>query len=318
MNYLVFFILAFLEFLFMLVLTKELDHIKEYVSINYSSFQFSNHLDKPIGLNILIRILVPVIYIILVSGILYEIEKSWLVEKIYLITVFYYIIKWINIIFVLRRKDLYNWKAEIVLSVVSISICLIIYYTFITKTNQIFVSIDELRDGIWVSIIIFIFVVIKDRIYNNMKTNNREEKKRKDKYIKNKYLYFKDKYDDIITTKNDQLKNITYSILLYENYNRPFAYRILEYIKFFFTRKATLGIMQVETRRVITDRTSVKKGYKIIKNQYLKTKEEYIKNNKNLDAYFIKDVVQKYNKGKEYCNEVIYIMTTIESINDKL
>lgn len=317
MEYIFFLVLAFIEFIFMLFLTKELDYIKEYISIQYSSFEFASTEDKPNGLNVLIKILVPVIYIIIVSGILYETHQDWLVKNIYFVTIFYYILKWINIIFILRRKDLHDWKADILLSIIGTLISIIIYYIFITRTNQIFVSIEEIRDGVWVSIIIFIFVIIKNNIYNNMKTNHREQEKRKYKYIKNKYVYFKDKYGDIIRTKNEELKNITYSILLYENYNRPFIYRIMEYIKFIFTRHATLGIMQVSSRTFISSRTSVKRGYKLIKDEYYKLRKKYIRKHMLLDIGFIIDVISSYNNGREYSDEIVYIMTIIEKINNE-
>ena len=60
MEYIIFLALAFIEFIFMIFITKELDHIKEYVSIQYSSFEFASTEDKPNGLNVLIKILVPV------------------------------------------------------------------------------------------------------------------------------------------------------------------------------------------------------------------------------------------------------------------
>ena len=150
-----------------------------------------------------------------------------------------------------------------------------------------------------------------------MKTNYKEQEVRKYKYIKNKYLNFKVKYGDIIKTKNKELSNITYSILLYENYNRPFIYRMTEYIKLIFTGRATLGIMQVSSRTMISSRTSVKRGYKIIKNNYYNLQRKYKKENLPLDIDFIINVINKYNNGRKYADEIVYIMTIIEKINDE-
>ena len=136
MEYIIFLALAFIEFLFMILVTKELDHIKEYVSIQYSSFEFASTEDKPNGLNILIKILVPPIYIILISGILYEINQEWLVKNIYLVTIFYYLMKWLNIIFILKRKDLHDWKSDIILSIIGTVLSIAIYYIFIIKTVE--------------------------------------------------------------------------------------------------------------------------------------------------------------------------------------
>lgn len=319
MRYIIFAILAFVEFVFMTMLTKELDHIKEYISIQYSSFEFSSREDKPTGLNILIKVLVPVIYIIIIAGILYEVNLEWLISDIYLVTIIYYFIKWLNILFLLKRKDLHDWKTDVILAVISTILSVTIYYTFIIRTKQIFVSVEEIRDGVWVSIIIFIFVVIRDNIYNNVKTKHIEEEKRKFKYIRKKYLYFKDKYSDIINTRNKKLAYITYSILLYENYNRPFFYRGLEYIKFIFTRRPTsLGIMQVTSRTLISSKTSVKKGYKIIKNEYYRLKKKYRRDNRPLDIFFITEVIKKYNNGTKYCGEIFYIMEIIKKVENEM
>lgn len=43
----------------------------DYISVNYTSFRFSISKDSPTGLNIIIKIFSPAIYIVILSGILY-------------------------------------------------------------------------------------------------------------------------------------------------------------------------------------------------------------------------------------------------------
>lgn len=228
-----------------------------------------------------------------------------------MITIFYYIIRWGNIIFVLGRRELHDWKAEFITSIIGIFLNIIIYNIFIIKTTQIFISIDQLRDGIWLGIITFFFILLRNYIYNHAHTNALESEKRKEKYILKKYEYYKNKYDDLIKEDNKQVEAIVYGIMIYESYNRPAFYRLFEYIKCIVTGEATLGIMQVKSRVWISNKTSVKKGYKIIKDAY--------------DYYFtesiyefdlpIRNVIAEYNLGTYYVDEILYI---IEVINNEI
>ena len=61
----------------------------EYLHLKYSTFEFSNE-NSENGLNILIKMFFPTIYLILVSGFLYNLNLIELNSNIYLITIFYY------------------------------------------------------------------------------------------------------------------------------------------------------------------------------------------------------------------------------------
>lgn len=314
MKYIFFIGLAIFEQVLMLIITKEIIHLQyEYISIRYATFKFADKEEKFCGLNILIKLFFPLIYMIILSGIFYNINRQELVNDIYLVTIFYYILRWLNIIFILNRKELHDWKSEIIISIIGIIINIIIYDTFITKTTQIFISIDELRDGIWIGIITFFFVVLRDFVYTHAHTNALKSEQRKENYILKKYEYYKNKYDYIINEDNKQIENIVYGIMIYESYNRPAFWRIFEQLKCVITGEATLGIMQVKSRVPISDKTSVKKGYKIIKDEYNKkaSKEYY-------DEYEqLRDVISVYNLGSSYTDEILYIIEVI-NMNDSI
>lgn len=309
MKILLFLGLAVIEYIIINFLTTKITKLKEYVTINYSSFEFSDIGAKPYGLNILIKIICPTIFIIILAGIFYNFKLNSFVEDIYLITIFYFLIRWFIIIGVLSRKELTNWNREIVIFIITISINLFLYYFFIKKTTQIFISLDELRDAIWISIITFIIVIIRDFVYNYIYIDNDKQEYRKEKYILKKYEYFRNKYDDIITTKNKELHEIVYAIMIYENFNRPFLIRIVEKIKLLFAGEATLGIMQVSSRVPINDRTSVKLGYQILKKSYFDNRKHIKEKDK-----ILRETVSSYNYGEKYLNEVLYIKEIISNM----
>lgn len=307
-RYLVFIGLALVEQIIMKILTKEIVHLQyEYISIKYSEFKFADKTDKPYGLNVILKLFGPVIYMVIIAGIFYEIGRHYLVEDIYLITIFYYFIRWINIIFILERKELNDWKKDIVVCTLGMILNLIVYQMFIIRTDRIFLSIDELREGVWLGIITFLFVLARNHMYNNIYVKAKESVNRKEKYILNKYKYFYNKYKNIIEENNKELESLIYSIMIYENYNRPPLFRVLEYIKCIASGEATLGVMQVKTKKIISNRTSVKQGCKIIEDNY----DKYNVSIQNQDE-LISKILASYNGGSCYKDEVLYIREVIE------
>lgn len=306
MKLLIFLLLALIEYIIITILTKKIINLKEYITINYDVFNFSPIGERKCGLNILIRIIVPTIYMVICSGIFYKLNMDNVVSNIYLVGIIYFVIRWIAIIFIYDRKDLNDWKSEIIISIISTIINIFIYYFFIMKTKDIFISVEELKNAVWISTITFIFLIIRNYIYNYIKVDEKNSEKRKAKYISKKYKYLKHKYDHIIKTEDEYLKNITYAIMIYENYNRPFAIRIIEYIKFLYVGEATLGIMQVKTSKIITSEKSVISGYNKIKEKY----NEYKEKCKNEDE-ILEKIVLDYNYSFEYYKEIQYIISVI-------
>lgn len=89
--------------------------------------------------------------------------------------------------------------------------------------------------------------------------------------------------------------------MIYENYNRPPLVRLIEYIKFFISGTASLGIMQITSEKFINNNESVKLGYKMIRDTYYSINKK-VKLEKRL-----KKVIFMYNKSNKYIEEVLSI-----------
>ena len=321
MKFIIFLGMAIVEYIIITIVTSRISKMKEYITINYDVFRFKKIGERKCGLNILISIIFPLIYTTICAGILYKLNYDNYVEHIYIVNILYFFIRWIMISFVFEWKILNDWKSEIIEFIVCNILNILLYYFFIIKTKDIFVSIDELKKAIWIGIITFIFVVIRDYVYDNIKINNMNSEERKRKYILVKYNKFKSRYGYIIDTEDQILKKIVYAIMIYENYSRPRIIRKLEYIIFFIKGEASLGIMQFKTSDYINDEESVKRGYFKIKNQYEKLKKELAdeeievnKNNKRYKNKVIMRTILNYNDSYKYYEEVNYIMSVINSI----
>ena len=102
-EFLFLFLFSIIEYILTNVITNCINIINyEYATLKYTSFSFSTSKDSPTGLNLIIKIFWPPIYIVILSGILYNLGCNDLVKKIYLVTMIYYAIKWLVCIIILE------------------------------------------------------------------------------------------------------------------------------------------------------------------------------------------------------------------------
>ena len=146
-------------------------------------------------------------------------------------------------------------------------------------------------------------------------------------YINSNYQGMKTKYGGIIQqkVKDQRIEALVYSIMIYENFNRPKLRRLLENIGFRLGRCKTLGIMQVTTTKLINDRESVELGTKKILDDYQatydETKEKMTSSDESSNGeqsneepspyVLIEGTTKKYNPDDDYAEQV-------RSIYDKI
>lgn len=115
------------------------------------------------------------------------------------------------------------------------------------------------------------------------------------------YAKFKTKYYKEVKTKKKELIPLIYSIMIYENYQKPRLIRKLEKYKL-FNKQSKYGIMQVNSNKYIDDSSSIKLAIK---------KLEQLSNDKN----DIKEIVSSYYKS--YKKEIIFIYKEIINFDKK-
>ncbi len=171
----------------------------------------------------------------------------------------------------------------------------------------------------WILIAAFLYAHI-----NQIHMGEARAIKRKDNYINSRYKKFKSKYGNIIEPffQNHFYEALTYSIMIYEDFNRPFMIRMIEYAKFFITLKPlTLGIMQVTTDRCINDKQSVNLAIRMIKeniDSYLTAERANLEEGETLQIYtssLIHYVAQRYNGGDgNYGSEISKVFDKLNEI----
>ena len=285
---------------------------KHSYSIGYISISVFVKAEEAPALNFIIRVLTPVVYLLIVSTILYALNLDKYVINFYLVSC-YYILFRLCVNLITDRGLLLNWYRQIIYWVSIVALSYIVYEKLIVCKQNLFPDLTTIGNELWIIILLFIY-----QLFNKAKFSAEGTVKRKERYLKRTMTKFQRKYSSIINEKidNDQLKGIIYSILIIENFNRPKIVRLLEYSLFFITKKPhTMGVMQYYSSKYINDEQSVILGIEKIKNGYNQLVEQY--ENGTIEYYewnFKSKIANIYNTGTDYSDDVV---TMWEKIMEK-
>jgi len=216
-------------------------------------------------------------------------------------------------VFAFSRFHLVNWVREFFLWVFSIGLSFLIYEGLIKNKLNLLPELSDLKNQFWILLIMFIYSA-----FNQLDFSQQATVRRKQNYLNIVYLENKQKYGAIVSTYSIDvlLESFIYSVLLYENFNRPRFVRVIEKITFPWFSKS-LGPMQVQTNMMITDADSVRTGAERIMKSYLnaldsakeKAREKEIEFDPFKDnshrQYVLYKISSAYNKDDEYLNGIM-------------
>lgn len=253
------------------------------------------------------KILIPVIYILILSGLCSEIKSN-----IYLIVVFEVILHNFYTNNIINKDILVNKKDYFINSLISVVLSISIYDYYISKVDYIFPLASEFRSLLWFLIIIFIYNLFKNNIVKNENTKKSNFIERKREYVVVMYAKLKNKYYKLIKSKYLIINRLVYSIMVYENYKTPGFCRKINVIKNRFVRKeCKYGIMQVESSCEIDDEKSIKLSI-------AKLEKDYSKLDKKLkDIDVLKTLLSDKYSIKEDINDVIDIYNEINEFENR-
>lgn len=267
------------------------------ISIGYMQMSVVIKADSAPAFNFLFKVLAPLVYLILVATLCQQIGLSDFTNKCYLIVIFYWIFRALWIICT-GRGGLINWTEQVAYWICSIGLAIWIY-SIIERVDKILPDPRSLLDQVWILIIVFIYSIL-----NKVQLSRDKTIKRKENYIEKRYNKFKKKYDNIIKSffNNDFYEAVTYSIMIYEDFNRPIIVRWIEYLSFLISRKThTLGIMQVITSKYINNEESIRIAIRKIKDDGEKIQEKKY----DYKSSFAYAIAEQYNGGDySYAGEV--------------
>lgn len=240
------------------------------VSIGYIQLSIMAKEDTAPAFNFMFRALSPIVFLVLFIVIVQSIGHHELVQNSYLIVLYYWLFR-TTVVLIIGRKRLTNWGLHLACWIVSLFLSVWIYL-LVDKVDKLLPDPRSLLDQMWILIIMFIYSA-----FNRIELSSKRSIKREKRYIDYQYNKFKAKYGSLISDNcsNEFYEAVTYSIMIYENFNRPKVIRWIEYFCFWITKRPhTLGIMQVMSDKRIDDHTSITKAISIIKEALLKYIDE--------------------------------------------
>lgn len=170
-------------------------------------------------------------------------------------------------------------------------------------------SIDDLLDNLWSSMIVAMLVLFYFRVTNMGSSHNVAEDENNTAFTNYVVRALGEIYDnyhesiDLFCKDESCNKLLLYSILVYEDMNRPRLIRKIENtIVTLFKCELTVGIAQVKSKKPLTDVDSIKIAARILRST------------NDCDVYDnaeIKRVVGVYNSGKVYAQTIVEIMNII-------
>lgn len=247
------------------------------------------------------KILIPVIYIIVLSGLFVEVK-----DNVYLIVIFEFFLHNFYINNIVNKEILINKKEYYMNSFISILLSIFVYDYFISRVDSVLPMAEEIRPLIWFLIILFSYNLFKENVKkkDNVKKVNFIERKRE--YVVVMYAKLKNKYYRVVKSKEVLVNRLVYSIMIYENYKNPSFYRkFVSIMNRFVNKEIRYGIMQVESEREIDDEKSIKLSVSKIEKSYAKLDKK-----KSEEEKIVLLLEEKYT-NKEYINDILDIYKEI-------
>lgn len=270
-----------------------------------------NKLEQKKKDNLIDYIVVSNIYILILSGIFNYYNLTNNNDNIFIIILFQVLGKIFYITLIKERTILknndYNLKKYLLTLITSYLVNILI----INQIDTILPNQDTIKLLIWLFIIGYTLLYIKKNIEIKIPVNNNISYYQDTEYIVMQYAKYKTKYTSLISSNNQYINQLTYSIMIYENYNKPELLRKIDSIKYrLFHEENKFGIMQIEKKQPITDEESIDIALKKLEKTYTTNITDKVG---ELDI--IKILIKKYYKKD--IKEILNIYQIISKFNTK-
>ena len=248
-----------------------------------------------------LRYLLPNIYIIIVASISNELKNYT-----FIIIILYLLFDIINEFIISNKETLIDERTYYKDTLLTFLLSIIVYNFYLLKVDNAFVDMNQFKNFIWVLIILYFYQILKKNKTLEIKNKKNNYDVRFREYVILNYAKFKSKYNYLIKTKNKDIENLLYSIMIYENYLNSGLSKYVKFLKNRFYNVNIYGIMQVQADKYLTNEESIV----IVKNKLI-SKYNKIKDKDNIIDKLIEE---KYN-DKESIKEIKKILDIILNFN---
>lgn len=280
--------------------------------IGYTKLSLHPQSNTSLAFNFMLKVFGPVVYLIIVSSFLYKLELDQFVKNIYVVSIYYALLR-LAVIILTNKTHFVSWPRYLVHQSTLIIFSYLSYKFLIAEKQNIIPNLASFANELWIIILVFLY-----QILNKIEFSNESSRRKKESYIRAKYHDFNERYGVKIRSvlKNQKLEALTFAIMIFEDFNRPKVVRLLEVISFYFNLKRkphTLGVMQYRTSSYINDQESVSLALKKIQQDCLELSRDGDDNNK-YEWVFVRKIIERYNGGSLYSSEVSDLYDTLVNL----
>lgn len=257
--------------------------------------------DEAPAFNFLYRSFSPIAFIVLASATCYSFNWDWVVKDIYMVVVYYFAFR-LGFNLITGKGRLLNWFLQIAYFVASVPLAYYIYCRLILNKEFLFPSDKELGSALWLAVLAYLYHTI-----NSVQFSSEKTKARKKNYLEHRFEAYKKEFGTIIekVAKTKKQEILIYAVLIYEAFNRPKIYRMIENLLFRVGLAKTLGIMQVTTNELIDDNQSVEIGSRKIVADYEVAEKDFAEKKTSMLEYYInRKVLTLYNPDGDYASDL--------------
>ena len=246
------------------------------------------------------QILIPSIYIIIVAALI-----PYVKENIFLIVIFEIFIRNFYITNVVNQDKEISNTVFIVEALISIALSLFTYNFFIDQVETVVPDAESIKPFVWFLMILFIASLYKIAAKNHVEVKTMNTKKRKKEQTVLRYAKLKNIYGTTVKSKKELVNNITYALMVYNDYKTPKLNRKFKEYKSIITRsEIEYGIMQVPSLVKISDEESIRMTIADLEKKLKGVTKEKDALETALASYKDKDqIIEIYNEIKDFQNK---------------
>lgn len=245
------------------------------------------------------KIIFRLIYLIILAGIFSYLGIGKVNKNIFMIIVVEFIFRMIYTLYFLGEDFFRNEDQNLYKFFITLFSSIIVNQYFINELDSVFLTASELKIIVWLFIIICIYKFI-NKNEGTITEGSSQNKSISTKAIVVNYAKLKLEYGDDINLSNKNLLTILYSIMIYQNYRRPRFLREFDNLLFKINGgKRRLGIMQVMSKKYISDLDSIDIVSKKLDKLFTKYKDDKNCYDKVLEAYDKDNFLEINNIYKE-------------------
>lgn len=268
-------------------------------SFGYASTTLFEDPNESIALNLFIRTIPPAVLMVLLSAIAVSSGHEQLRLGSYWIVLYYYIIRAAYLL-IFNMHRLVSWPRFALHASIGITTAWAAYHYLIIPKNSLLPDLETAGNELWLAIFMFLYVIT-----NNVSLSDNHSVRRRNSHIESSYIKARKFYGKIIDgeTTDDRIKLMAYAIIIYEDYCRPAAVRMLERLCIWKDNRTT-GVMQVSSAKSLSDEESVKLGTeKLIVSWRIHQGPH--------SWWRVRSVIGDYNKDDTYVSNVCEVMRVL-------